>query len=348
MPAYGMPGVAVDAKRAKLVGVVAAGVVAVALLAWYLVPAGGDDDRMAVTVLTEHVGDGVQSGTAVRFDGVNVGTVDAVESASPGRQRIQLVLRRSQLFGLTDALAIDYAPGNLFGITEIALRPGTGGTALTDASIVDLTGANAGRATDATLSTLLQSLGQFTGDVLTPQLAQLLAKVATGTRAFAPLLQAVLVTAQTFADTQKVPVPLMFRQFGSTLSGLPHTVDGAIFFLHGLTTNQYMQSEANHKRFDDTFKALIDDVLPSLINVLTTSGQYLPGLVEQLPPLLDASARAVGPPQATSADLRRLIDNLGGAFHESPNGPVLHLNVDLRGVPALAVPLFGHLGGGGR
>src|SRR5690606_5983942 len=118
------------------------------------------------------VGTGVEPGTEVRLDGVRVGTVDTIEIAGVGRQRITVALNGSHLFGLSDAVTLDYAPGNLFGISAVELHAGAGGTVLTDGAVVDLTGA-AERVHDATLSALLTATGALTEEVLTPKLAAL-------------------------------------------------------------------------------------------------------------------------------------------------------------------------------
>ncbi|MEV0341826.1 MlaD family protein [Nocardia sp. NPDC050713] len=309
-----------------------------------MAPTGSDPDRLSVTLLTEHVGEGVGAGVDVRLAGVRVGTVDSVELAGVGRQRIQLALNRSQLPGLTDTLGVAYAPANLFGISEIVLRPGEGGAALTDDVVVDLTGDNADRTTDATISSLLHAFGQFTGDVLTPQLAELLSEINVGVKAFTPLLQAVLVTAQSIAETQRVPVPFLFDQFGSAMKGAPYTLNGAIELLYSFYSNEFMADPAAQRRFDDTFAMLKNDLLPTLDHTLAIGKQHFSGHVTMLAPLLETLAASVAAPARTGSELGVLLDRLDRSLHDTPSGPVLDVDVDLRGVPALATPLFGTAG----
>ncbi len=149
MPKYGMPGVAVDQQRTRLIGAVAFGVIVALLAAVVLYRELRTDDGLQITLHTEQIGDGVLAGTPVRVDGVQVGTVAAITPDERGTQRITLRLNPSQLHGIDDSLRVDYAPANLFGISEIGLRRGSGGSALRDDTVIDLTGSNTDAVFDA-------------------------------------------------------------------------------------------------------------------------------------------------------------------------------------------------------
>lgn len=353
MPTYGIPGVAIGPRGVRLWGFGSILVVVLVLLTWKLVPARTNPDDIAITLVTEQIGEGVENGVDVRLDGVKVGAVASIQPEGQGRQRIGLRLDKSQLFGLTDALSVDYAPGNLFGISELELSPGQGGTVLAADSVVDLTGANAGRAYDATISTLLRTTGQFTTDVLTPRFTSVVAKIAHDTKAFTPLLQAILVTVQSIADTQRLPSSMLLDQYGKTLAGLPSTVDGALRLLYTAYTNEYMKTDANRAKFDANTHMLIYDFVPALTETLGAA-RDLSGLTDMLAPMLDLVTRSISTPQRSGHDLAVLLDRLSSAFHDTPNGPVLNVDVVLRGVPGLAVPLLNGLPatvpapGGGR
>ncbi|WP_369690379.1 MlaD family protein, partial [Nocardia miyunensis] len=84
-----------------------------------VVPHSPPTDEIHIALITNRIGEGITHGTDVRLDGVRIGTVDSVAIATPGHQRIELNLLHSQLFGLTNTLTVDYAPGNLFGITAL-------------------------------------------------------------------------------------------------------------------------------------------------------------------------------------------------------------------------------------
>lgn len=344
MPAYGLPGVSVGPRGARLVGAVAIGVVVLALVAWAANPFDETRDRLRVTLLTEEVGEGVTAGTDVRLDGVKVGSISSIEPADVGTQRIGLELDGSTVFGLTDALSIAYAPGNLFGISEVEITAGDGGSALTDGMVVDLSGRHADRVYDATLSTLLRITGQFTTQVLTPQFTEVVAEIAHNTKAFTPLLQAIVTTTTSIADTQRYASSFLIGQIGEAVSGAPPTVDGGLRLLYGPFVNSFMQSDDNRLALDATADMLTYKLLPGLGTAGETARQYFDGYTDMLAPLLYMLAGTVSAPQQSANDLGLLLDRLGNTLHDTPNGPVMNVDVLLSGVPGLAQPLTG----GGR
>src|SRR5437868_1795643 len=126
-----MPGVAIDPRRSRLLGVAALVVVAVVASGWMGYNNARGDTRLRVVLHTEQIGDGIVAGTSVALDGVTVGSIAQIESTSGGTQLITLQLDRAALPGLTDRFDVDYAPSNMFGISEIELERGTGGSPLT-------------------------------------------------------------------------------------------------------------------------------------------------------------------------------------------------------------------------
>ncbi|MFD5177567.1 MlaD family protein [Nocardia sp. NPDC058379] len=340
---YALPGIRIQQRGARITGAVA---VVAALLSFIVIRVASTNEppgRITVTLRTERVGPGIESGTDVRLDGVNVGAVARIEAEPDGYQRIVLDLAEAELFGLTDALDIDYAPGNLFGISEVELLPRAGGIDLVDNAVVDLTGDRASRVSDVTMSTMLQSIGQLTDDVLTPKLASVLAMIANQTRAFTPLIQTIIVTATLVADTQRLPASFLLGQFGQTLQGFPSTADGTVRLLWTAYENEYMKSDDNRRRFDATIAVIRDDLLPTLTTVLGTGGQYYSGHSLAVVPLLDAIARTVPTPDLTGAQLGELLDRTDRAFQPTPDGPVVRvdadIDIDLGLVPGLAGPL---------
>jgi len=342
MPAYALPGTEVGPRRARILGVLAIAVALLGLLVWRIVPNGKPADEIRVALITGQVGEGVGPGTDVRLDGVRVGTVGTVESAGPGRQRIGLSLSGAQLFGLTDALTVDYAPGNLFGISAVDLHYNGGGVSLVNGSTVDLTGA--GRVTDATLSTLLMSAGNLTGDVLTPKLAGLLVQVSHDVSAFTPLLQAIGSTARSFADTQQLPPSFLFDEFGSALDGLPASLSGGLRVVHSAYTNRYLSTPEHIAKYSAMFSGIQYQMLPAATQSATTSQRYFAGLMPITSAILDRLSASVSAPERSQQQLSELLDRIAAAFHDTPAGPMLNASVDLDVVPGLAAPLSTVLG----
>ncbi|MCP2315994.1 MlaD protein [Nocardia amikacinitolerans] len=339
MPTFGLPGAAITEKSARRTGVLALAAVAAVAAVWTGVQSVRVDDRMRVTLRTEQIGDGIVTGARVRLDGVNVGEVTDIDSAGAGQQEITLRLDKSQLTGLTDALVLDYAPSNLFGISEVELRRGEGGAALRDGASVDLTGGSASRVTNATLGTLIRSLGQTTDQVLTPQLADVLTTLATDAKAFTPILEAVVMLGRAVAETQRYDPSFLIGQYASTLHGTAAFAGATVDLLDHINNIEVLRTD--QPLFDSGVALLAEQMFPSITNLGQTGQRHYTGYTDMLTPLLNVTAQMVPTPQRSSAELRTLLERIDNAFVDSPEGPVLRLELTLRGFPALAAPLFG-------
>lgn len=348
MPAYSLPGTEISRRRARVLGVVVIALVFIAVVVHRMVPSGTPAGQIQVTLLTTQVGEGVSAGTDVRLDGVRVGSVSSIDRLGSGRQRISLSLQSSELFGLTDGLSVDFAMGNLFGISAVDLHSGSGGALLTEGATIDLTGHNADRLRDATLVALLESTGDLTTDVLTPKLATLLAAAARDVRALSPILQAIGTTVRSFADTRQIPPSLLFHRLGSTLEGVPALVSGGVEVLYSAYTNEYLSTPEHMDRYARMFADIQSRLLPATAQTLSTGRHYFAEFLPMTTAVLDRLSASVSTPQRSDQQLTDLLDRLGAAFTDTPEGPALNATVDLEIVPALVGPLSSAFERGGR
>ncbi|MFF0456482.1 MlaD family protein [Nocardia africana] len=344
MPTYGLPGAATTGKSARRTGVLALAVVAVVAAVWAGSQAVRVDDRMRVTLRTEQIGDGVVTGARVRLDGVSVGEVTDIESIGAGQQQITLRLDKSQLTGVTDALVLDYAPSNLFGVSELELRRGQGGVPLHEGGNVDLTGAAASRVSNATLGTLIRSLGQTTDRVLTPQLADVLTALATDAKAFTPILEAVVMLGRAISDTQRYDPSFLIGQYASTLHGTAEIAGATVDLLDHINNIEVLRTD--QPLFDSGIDMIANKLYPAITNLGRTGARHYTGYSDMLAPLLNVTAQMVPTPQRSSAELRTLLQRIDNSFVDTPEGPVLRLELTVRGFPVLAAPLFGNAGAG--
>ncbi|PXX61511.1 ABC-type transporter Mla subunit MlaD [Nocardia tenerifensis] len=338
MPKYGMPGVAVDKRQARLVGAVAVGVIVAVVAALVLQRQLRTDDGMHVALHTEQVGDGILSGTPVRVDGVQVGTVTAVDPAERGTQRISLRLDRSQLHGIDDSLRVDYAPANLFGISEIELRRGPGGAALREDSVIDLTGAHSEAIFDATMGSMLRSVSQTGDSLLTPQMATVISQVSRDMKAFTPLAQAIVQAAQIVTDNQRMPPSQLAAALGPAFYGAGNFAGANEVMVDMLRNIPRLQ--ADRESFDAGVRMHTDTLLPGIADLGNALGGGLSGTTDMLGPVLTLLAQMVPRPQQSGAGLTELLRRLRAAMPDTPNGPVLNAQIDVSGMPVLA-PLFG-------
>ncbi|WP_280248682.1 MlaD family protein [Nocardia abscessus] len=342
MPTYGLPGTAITAKSARRTGALACAVAAVVAAVWVGHHAVRVDARMAVTLRTEQVGDGMVAGTRVRLDGVGVGEVTGISSVGGGQQQITLRLDGSQLTGLTDALVVDYAPSNLFGISEIELRRGQGGAPLREGATIDLTGAAASRVFDVTMGTLIRSLGQTTDHVLTPELTGVLTELATDAKAFTPILEAIVMLGRAVADTQIYDPSFLIGRYASTLYGTADFAGATVDLLDHINNIEVLGTD--QPLFDAGVTLLTDDLFPALTRLGHVGQRHYTGYSDMLTPLLSVTAQMVPTPQKSSAELRTILERIDNSFVDTPEGPVLQLELTLRGFPVLSSPLLGSLG----
>ncbi|WP_237754965.1 MlaD family protein [Nocardia nova] len=341
-----MPGVHIDRRRSVFVGVAVFVVTAVVATGIAGYRAWKPEDGWPVTLVTEQIGDGVAAGTDVRIDGVGVGKVTDIGPAAFGTQRISMRLDPKRLHGLDDSLGIDYAPANLFGISEIELRRGPGGRPLRPGSVIALTGARADGVYDATMGSLLRSMSQVSTTVLTPQLSTLIARLATDMQAFTPFMQAAISLARTVADTQRMDPSVLLENFGRALGPTSELVDATTSVIDRIYTIDVLRN--NRPTIDAGLDMVMNKLFPTLTTTLFHTGAALGGYTDMLAPLLSVLGQMVPDPHTSSAQLGQVIERLRTAMPDTGAGPALNLDLDLTGVPGLAVPLLGGAKGGAR
>ncbi|MFD4429056.1 MlaD family protein [Nocardia sp. NPDC058497] len=339
MPNYGLPGVAIQQRAAMVVGAVTVVAVAVGLLGWRVAGSGDEVAGTEIVLRTERLGDGIVVGTRVRADGVLVGQVTEIAPVGPGTQTITLDVDRAQLDGIDDSMRVDYATSNLFGISEIQLRPGRGGGPLRTGSVVDLTGARAADTVDATMGNLLRGLSTVGDQALAARLAVVLDQLATDIQAFTPLLQAMVVTARTVADNQTLPPSFQLEQLGTAIAGAAPFAGATVDVIDRVYRIDALRND--RARFDATVSMVVERLFPALQTTMTHASEQFPAYVAMAVPLLSAVANAVPDPQRSSADLTALLANLRSAMAETESGPVLNVDVDLRIAPVPMIPLLG-------
>ncbi|MFB8004205.1 Mce family protein [Nocardia sp. NPDC056000] len=335
MPSYGMPGVTTGPRFSRVAGLIAVVVVVVLVIGWNATAGLRTSDDMRIQLRTNGIGDGVIPGAEVRLNGVKVGRIEQIAGQPNGQQLITLSLQPAELFGLTNSFDIDYAPSNLFGISELTLKRRDGGTPLRGNELVDLTAAN--RVHDVTMGNLLRQLSNTSSEVLTPQLTELLTKAGADIAAFTPLIQTMVTVGRAVADTQRYPSSFLIAQFASFLNGTGIFAENTV----KLVNEVYQMQALRDPRFDVGVGLVVDQLFPMIADLGWTAKGNLNGWTDGLGVVVGQLAQMVPTPAQSSADLSELLARLNSSFRDTPNGPELGLDVVLRGVPAVAVPLLG-------
>ncbi|QIS04339.1 Mce family protein [Nocardia brasiliensis] len=292
---------------------------------------------MRMQLRTSHIGEGIVAGAGVRLNGVVVGRITDVDSTPGGTQLITLAVDRSQLFGLSDSVQVEYAPANLFGISEIVLRRRPGGAELHEGAVVDLTAA--GRVNDVTMGSLLRLLSQNSLTVLTPQLTDMLTRLGTDLQAFAPLIEAMVGVSRAVADTQRYPASFLTEQYAAFLDGVANFGDGFVKLINEVYHIDVLRND--RARFDVGVGLVVDQLFPELSRLFGTADRYLGGYSDAVAVLLGQLARTVPDPDRSHAELSELIDRLDRTFGSTPDGPQVGVDILMRAVPGIAVPLLG-------
>lgn len=342
MPNYGLPGVPMSRRGSRALGAAALALTVVAGLTWR---AGLDDrppDRFQVQLRTEQIGEGVIEGTRVRYDGVTVGEITEIAAVGEGRQLITLDLDKTQTASLTDAVTVDYAPENLFGISALTLRAAEGGAPLAEGALIDLAGAHADKVTDVTMGSLLRALTETSTEVLTPRLSELLATVNSEMSSFAPLWEAIITLSRAVADTQRYPAPYLIDQYSAFFGGVGDFASATFRLLHSVMNIEIFLTD--RPRYDATITMVVDGALPSIGTLGDAANRHLSPYTTESTPLVAALAATVPAPGRSRAEVTELIDRLNRLFSDTPDGPAVNVAVTLRGMPGLAVPLLGTSG----
>lgn len=334
MPNYGLPGVAMSRNGSRVVGALAVVAATVAGFAWQL---QGDEqpDRMQLQLRTERIGEGVIPGTRVRYDGVLVGAVKEIDSVGQGRQLITLDLDRTQTASLTDALTVDYAPENLFGISAVTLRAATGGAPLREDTVVDL----AGKVNDVTMGSLLRAITETSTDVLTPKLSELLTTFNEQIGSYTPLFEAIVALSRVVADTQRYPTPYLLDQYSNFFTGVGDFTSSTFKLVSSIMNIEIFVND--RPRYDAFITMVSGGALPAIGAIGDSARTQLDGYTAALTPLLAAVAATVPAPQQSRAEITELIDRLNRMFTSTPEGPALNVAIMLRGIPGVAIPLLG-------
>ncbi|MGW5575191.1 MlaD family protein [Nocardia thailandica] len=327
-------------RRGALLTSGAAILAAVVVLAGVQFAGSADDTHGTEVVLrTERLGEGIVVGTRVRADGVLVGSVTEIAPGGAGNQLVTLDLDRGQLDGIDDSMRVDYATSNLFGISEIQLHAGRGGNPLRSGTVVDLTGARAADAVDATMGSLLRGLSRVGDQTLVTRVVGVLDQLATDVRAFTPLLEAVMVTAQVAADNHTLPTSYQLQQYGEALGGVAPFAGATVEVIDSVYRIEVLRTQ--REQFDSSVNMVIEQLFPGLQTAMYAAQDHFEAFAAMAVPILSAVARTVPTPRKSSEELTALLADLRAAMPDTPAGPVLNVDVDLRIAPVPVVPLLG-------
>jgi hypothetical protein len=329
-----------EEREARILTAVGMGLVVCAVLAVSAFavgdPLGGrPSDQLGVVIESPYVGQGVVTGTALLVHGVKVGEVTQVSSLPGGGVRMAADLRRGPTAGLTNALGIDFRPANYFGVTGINLRPGDGGQALLNGSLIKTTPAG-----NFTMQALLSRLGELSHGVLTPHLVDVVQRATGYTDGLDPLLETMLVVSTSVANVQNVSTAQLLTNTTGISVAFPGFVNGMMstgdYFVHATLDN------VTEDFYKNTYTPTITFTNTSLFgatgNLLTSHSTELAPMTDMIKVLTDVVPGLV-PPDAIADTARELRMRLEKLFAGSPGQRAVNVRVVLDSLPGVAAPI---------
>lgn len=355
-----------EARRLTIIGLALALCLAVLWGLMVINPfAGRRDDRVSITMDLPYLGEGVTTGTAIMMHGVKVGKVTAVASQRSGGVRLSADLQPGPIAGLTDSLGVDFRPSNYFGVTGINLVPDKGGQPLRDgARITTVPKGN------YTLQALLYRLGEITDGVVTPQLVQVIDRATRYTDGLNPLIETMLITANSVAKVQTVSTEQLLRNTTGISVAFPAILDAATEagyqFSHNNGFVTFMQDAVGalpgqdyvdvaaevgqpqtqeywDKRSMETLDLLAVSFFGALGKLLSSHPNDLIPAVNLVQTLTDVVPGLITPENIASdlVELRTRFEKLYGG---SPEQRAVQVRIVLDNLPGVAAPI-GAMGG---
>ncbi|MBJ7291069.1 MlaD family protein [Williamsia sp.] len=341
MPAFATPGMPGDrstfARRALWTLVMAVVVTVILVVVVRSIP----DDTTTVRIHTDDVAGGIATGTAVLLNGAHVGSVTDVDAQDSGGGNVVTVEFDSSSADprlLTTAMKVRFAPRNLFGISAVDLQAAEGGRTLSNDS--DFFPDNVD---DVTLSTLLRTLSDVNDQAFRPHVSAILDQAAQATMGIAPILGVLGRLGTSLSNTQKFPPAQTFPRFATLVSEFGDAIAQVLPALSYLVAwpapqeTGYISRQRRALGFagDTVVGGSLTDLLgPDELGRLSP---VAPTLVE----IFDRVQATFPDARSNGVQLESLIDRIRAAMPDGPNGPVLNVDVVLRGMPAVAEALRG-------
>lgn len=302
----------------------------------FAMPSGTDAEKsLTVVIESPYAGQGVEAGTEVLMHGVKVGEVRQVSSLSDGGVRMEAELDRGPTTGLTDAVGFDFRPANYFGVTGINLRQNAGGTPLVDGAVIRTEPSG-----NFTLQALLSRLGDVAYGTLTPQLIDVVARTTTYIDGLDPLLETMLVVANSFADVQTVSTERLLANATGLSVAFPGFVLGAVD-----AGDKYLHSSLDgvgEEYFRNIHLPSIDFVATDLFGaagkLVTSHSSELAPLTDMIKILTDIVPGLV-PSDAIADTAREYRMRLERLFAGPPDRRAVNVRVILDSLPGVAAPL---------
>ncbi|MCV7379328.1 mammalian cell entry protein [Mycobacterium alsense] len=221
MPTFPDQGARAPSSRAlRIRGLIGAVVLGIAGIALYQLGTGGYSDTFKLTVVTDTLGEGLTPGAEVKFRGLTIGSVKALQSVGYNKQKMTVELEPGQAKALAADTTARFMSSNAFGLAAVELVSSGNGPRLKPNQTL-LIGTN----THSTSITGLLRQGQKLGKLIdSPDVDHIFEIVRRHADLTEPVTRSYFDLVKMLVDSQKVP----FSQSLSVLASVVNGVDDSI------------------------------------------------------------------------------------------------------------------------
>ncbi|MGL6236963.1 MAG: MlaD family protein [Segniliparus sp.] len=325
-----LSGRAASVRALFLRGVATLVVLAVAGIFLYRTATGTYKDTFKLTLLTNSIGEGLVTGSEVKYHGYSIGSVETLEPLGGGKQKMTLVLDTPQASSLTADTTAKFIPANSFGTTAVELVSDGRGQRLVSGAVLRID-----KQTVATsLTGLLRKANGFSKSIDQSALEEALTVLRKHADLVGPVSQAVV-------DTAKIVTILARNQRLSQSMSVAATV------LNGVTSilpviagaDPAMKSFAQTLSPDiaesgNTQFGYFADWFAELDNDFARNMDWVSPLANGLVNILAPASYAAGSIAPEFSRLPSLIDRTGEVIRKAHGGQV-NLDVTLDEMPGL-------------
>lgn len=310
---------------ARIGGLVLIAVVVIGYLivAW---TGGKFAEKFTVTLVSNKVGDGLQSGTDVRFRGLRIGKVVTVGIANDGQQRVVLNIEPAQASALTTDIVPVYTASSIFTSTDIEFVPGADGaqTLRNNQTLHVRTDASLG-----TLTNVLGRAGKLTSTLGDPAVYSALQGFSQNADPYVNLLKEFLPIAADMTKAQTMPVATLLSDMAEIIQAIRPIVIPAFSVIDmSLSTTAYMADPVKLKFTTDAVHGLSKNIVLSLGGMISKNNESLTQVIRLALDLATPTVLSLASIPRAYDRLTTLLKGTSDAFTPGADGR-MRLNVEL-------------------
>ena len=205
-----------SSRSLRIRGLLAAVALGIAGMALYQLGTSGYRDTFKLTVLADAIGEGLTPGAEVKFRGLTIGSVKALQSAGYNKQKITVELEPRQARALAADTTANFMSSNTFGLAAVELVSSGSGPRLKPNQTL-LIGAGVRSASITGLMRQGQKIGRMVDSPDVDHIIEIVRRHADLTE---PVTRSYFDLVKMLVDSQKVP-------FSQSLSVVASVVNGA-------------------------------------------------------------------------------------------------------------------------